>query len=107
MSVWNSEDSLEFVEGLMTLYQQTREELVDEVEFAIGSVPLQSQYFQASQSTKSSSLASSSPGLVSELESMVEISGERIEESHGCDAKGLKDFIARREERLKRIEASI
>jgi hypothetical protein len=65
MSVWKSEDLLEFVGGLMALYQQTREELVGEVEFAIGSVPPKSLCFQASQSTKSSSLASTSPKLVS------------------------------------------
>ncbi|KAI9761000.1 MAG: hypothetical protein M1840_002154 [Geoglossum simile] len=107
MSVWNLEDLLEFVEGLMAFYQQTREELVGEVEFAIGSVPTESQCFQASRSTKSSSLTSSSPGLVSKLESilgtMVEISEEKIQESHGWDTENLTDFIARREKCLKEI----
>ncbi|KAI9767699.1 MAG: hypothetical protein M1839_004360 [Geoglossum umbratile] len=106
MPVWNPEDLLEFVEGLMALYQQTREELVGEVEFDIGSVPRQSKCLQASQSTKPNSLISSSPGVVSELESMVGISREKIGELHGCDTEGLTDFIARREEWLKRIRAS-
>jgi hypothetical protein len=109
MSVWNSKGLLEFIEGLVAFYQQTREELIGEVGFAIGSVPPKSSCFQASQSTETSSLTSSNPRLVSKLRSilgtMVEISEEKIQELHGWDAKNLMDFIARWEEWLKKIRS--